>query len=78
MSVLDQPWLHDLVTVLSAPTVMLSEPSGQIRDGSNGEGVLHADVRVLSRAISIADACSEILPSAKAIARESRKPKPRW
>src|ERR1700761_9235068 len=51
MSVLDQPWLHDLVTVLSAPTVMLSEPSGQIRNGSNGEGVLHADVRVLSRAV---------------------------
>ena len=51
MSALDQPWLHDLVTVLSAPTVVLSEPSGQIRDGSNAEGVLHADVRVLSRAV---------------------------
>jgi hypothetical protein len=51
MSALDQPWLHDLVTVLSAPTVSLSEPSGQIRDGSNAEGVLHADVRVLSRAV---------------------------
>jgi len=51
MSALDQPWLHDLVTVLSAPTVMLSEPSGQIRDGRNAEGVLHADVRVLSRAV---------------------------
>jgi hypothetical protein len=51
MSALDQPWLHDLVTVLSAPTVMLSEPSGQIRGGSNAEGVLHADVRVLSRAV---------------------------
>jgi N-terminal domain of (some) glycogen debranching enzymes/Amylo-alpha-1,6-glucosidase len=51
MSALDQPWLHDLVTVLSAPTVMLSEPSGQIRDGGNAEGVLHADVRVLSLAV---------------------------
>jgi len=51
MSALDQPWLHDLVTVLSAPTVALSEPSGQIRDGDNAEGVLHADVRVLSRAV---------------------------
>jgi len=50
MSALDQPWLHDLVTVLSAPTVMLCEPSGQIRNG-NAEGVLHADVRVLSRAV---------------------------
>ena len=51
MSALDQPWLHDLVTVLSAPTVVLSEPSGQIRDGSNAQGVLHADVRVLSQAV---------------------------
>jgi hypothetical protein len=51
MSALDQPWLDDLVTVLSAPTVMLSEPSGQVRDGRNAEGVLHADVRVLSRAV---------------------------
>jgi hypothetical protein len=51
MSALDQPWLHALVTVLSAPTVVLSEPSGQIRGGSSAEGVLHADVRVLSRAV---------------------------
>jgi glycogen debranching enzyme-like protein/mannosylglycerate hydrolase MGH1-like protein len=51
MSALDQPWLHDLVTVLSAPTVMLSEPSGQVRDGGSAEGVLHADVRVLSQAV---------------------------
>ena len=51
MSALDQPWLHDLVTVLSAPTVVLSEPSGQIRNGNNAEGVLHADVRVLSQAV---------------------------
>jgi hypothetical protein len=51
MSSLDQPWLHDLVTALSAPTVMLSEPSGQVRDGGSAEGVLHADVRVLSLAV---------------------------
>src|SRR5580693_2146341 len=51
MSALDQPWLHDLVTVLSAPTVVLSEPSGQIRDGGGADGVLHADLRVLSRAV---------------------------
>jgi hypothetical protein len=50
MSALDQPWLHDLVTVLSAPTVVLSEPSGQVRaDGA--QGALHADVRVLSQAV---------------------------
>jgi hypothetical protein len=50
MSASDQPWLHDLVTVLSAPTVMLSEPSGQIRAGGV-QGVLHGDVRVLSQAV---------------------------
>jgi hypothetical protein len=51
MSALDQPWLHDLVTAASAPTVVLSEPSGQIRSGGNAEGVLHADVRVLSQGV---------------------------
>jgi glycogen debranching enzyme len=50
MSALDQPWLHELVTVLSAPTVALSEHGGQIRP-EGGQGVLHADVRVLSQAI---------------------------
>jgi glycogen debranching enzyme len=50
MSALDQPWLHDLVTVLSAPTVILSESSGQIR-ALGAQGVLHADVRVLSAAV---------------------------
>jgi glycogen debranching enzyme-like protein/amylo-alpha-1,6-glucosidase len=50
MSATFQPWLHDLVTVLSAPTVVLSEPSGQIRAGG-AQGVLHADVRVLSQAV---------------------------
>lgn len=51
MSALHQPpWLHELVTVLSAPTVALSEHGGQIRpDGA--QGVLHADLRVLSRAV---------------------------
>lgn len=29
----EQPWLHDLVTVLSAPTVALSDSAGQIRAG---------------------------------------------
>jgi glycogen debranching enzyme len=50
MSALDQPWLHELVTALSAPTVVLSEPSGQIR-AQGAQGVLHADVRVLSVAV---------------------------
>lgn len=45
-----QPWLHDLVTVLSAPTAVLSEAGGQIRAGGT-QGVLHADTRVLSAAL---------------------------
>ena len=50
VSALDQPWLHDLVTVLSAPTVVLSEASGQIR-AEGAQGALHADIRVLSQAV---------------------------
>jgi len=50
MAAVDQPWLHELVTVLSAPTVALSDPSGQIRPGG-AQGVMHADVRVLSEAV---------------------------
>jgi glycogen debranching enzyme len=50
MSALDQPWLHELVTALSAPTVVLSESSGQLR-AQGAQGVLHADVRVLSAAV---------------------------
>ena len=44
-----QPWLQDLVTVLRAPTVVLSASDGQITAGS-GHGVLHADFRVLAHA----------------------------
>ncbi|MGH3397695.1 MAG: glycogen debranching N-terminal domain-containing protein, partial [Streptosporangiaceae bacterium] len=54
-----QPSLHELVTALCAPTVALSEASGQIRPGvgsrggsrSGAQGVLHADCRVLSAAM---------------------------
>ncbi len=45
-----QPWLHDLVTTLSAPTTALSEASGQIR-AHGAQGVLHCDIRVLSTAL---------------------------
>ncbi|HXT91349.1 MAG TPA: glycogen debranching N-terminal domain-containing protein [Trebonia sp.] len=50
MAAFDQPWLHELVTVLSAPTVALSDSAGQIRP-AGAHGVLHADVRVLSAAV---------------------------
>lgn len=45
-----QPWLHNLTTVLCAPTVVLSEQSGQLRR-SGAQGVLHANSRVLSQAV---------------------------
>jgi len=44
-----QPYVHDLVICLAAPTVLLSDADGQIR-ARGGQGMLHADVRVLSRA----------------------------
>ncbi|HEY7144261.1 MAG TPA: glycogen debranching N-terminal domain-containing protein [Streptosporangiaceae bacterium] len=50
MSASAQPWLHELVTVLGAPTVALSEHSGQIRP-RGAQGVLHADARVLSAVV---------------------------
>jgi N-terminal domain of (some) glycogen debranching enzymes len=46
-----QPFLHDLITVLSAPTQMLSQRSGEIAardDRQTVQGLIHADVRVLS------------------------------
>ena len=56
MSASGQPWLHDLVTALRAPTTVLSERSGQIRP-AGAQGILHADARVLSAAeLAIGDA----------------------
>ena len=45
-----QPWLHNLITVLSAPTLALSDRDGQMRR-SGAQGVLHASSRVLSQAV---------------------------
>ncbi|MFL6065961.1 MAG: glycogen debranching N-terminal domain-containing protein, partial [Friedmanniella sp.] len=53
-----QPFLHDLVTVLAAPTQVLSSRSGDVRPGAaeaSAEGVLHADVRVLSSVLVTVD-----------------------
>ncbi|HET9648882.1 MAG TPA: glycogen debranching N-terminal domain-containing protein [Microlunatus sp.] len=53
-----QPFLHDLVCDLAAPTQAWSASSGDIgRDGSpvGAQGVLHADVRVLSVAELLGD-----------------------
>ncbi len=51
-----QPALHALDLCVLAPTAVLSDHSGQI-DGP-GHGVLHADVRVLSRAVLSLDGTS--------------------
>ncbi|QSB15453.1 amylo-alpha-1,6-glucosidase [Natronosporangium hydrolyticum] len=42
-----QPYLHERVTCLRAPTVVLSRPDGQLADGA--DGVFQHDRRVLSR-----------------------------
>jgi glycogen debranching enzyme len=44
-----QPWLHELVTAVQAPTVLLCERDGELRP-RGAQGIWHADVRVLSRA----------------------------
>ncbi|HEX5540274.1 MAG TPA: glycogen debranching N-terminal domain-containing protein [Micromonospora sp.] len=44
-----QPLLHDLVSVVLAPTSALSDTAGQIRP-AGVQGVFHADARVLSQA----------------------------
>ncbi|CAA9315080.1 MAG: Glycogen debranching enzyme (Alpha-1,6-glucosidase) [uncultured Friedmanniella sp.] len=49
-----QPFLHDLVTVLAAPTQVLSARTGDVvadTERAGAQGVLHADVRVLSRVV---------------------------
>jgi glycogen debranching enzyme len=50
MSDAGQPWLHNLITVLSAPTMVLSEQGGQVRH-NGAQGVIHAHSRVLSQAV---------------------------
>ncbi|TRW47132.1 glycogen debranching N-terminal domain-containing protein [Georgenia yuyongxinii] len=45
-----QPFLQDLLVCLHAPTQAWSAPDGQVR-GSGMQGLVHADVRVLSRAV---------------------------
>jgi glycogen debranching enzyme len=49
-----QPALHELVLCVRAPTAVVGDHSGQLL-GLPGHGVLHADVRVLSRAELVFD-----------------------
>lgn len=55
-----QPALHDLDLCVRAPTVVASDHMGQLL-GSDGHGVLYADVRVLSRAELVLDG-SDLTP----------------
>jgi len=51
MSPSHQPFLHDLITVVAAPTQVLSQRTGVIAssvDRPTVQGMIHADVRVLS------------------------------
>lgn len=46
-----QPLLHDLAVTLAAPTVVLSEPDGNLDAAAPGggvQGLFHADVRAVS------------------------------
>jgi glycogen debranching enzyme len=49
-----QPALHDLDLCVRAPTVVAGDHTGQLTGGA-GHGVLHADIRVLSRAELVLD-----------------------
>jgi glycogen debranching enzyme len=49
-SPIPQPFLHDLVTCVSAPTVVLSGQDGQVRSGSV-QGAFRHDRRIVSRLI---------------------------
>jgi len=49
-----QPWLHDLVLVVSAPTQVWSASDGQVR-GAGLQGVLHTDRRLLHELVLTVD-----------------------
>jgi len=49
-----QPWVHDLVLVLSAPTQAWSAQDGQVRD-SGVQGFLHADRRFVRECVVTVD-----------------------
>ncbi|MET0450172.1 MAG: glycogen debranching N-terminal domain-containing protein [Aeromicrobium sp.] len=50
----DQPFLHDLVPTLMAPTQVWSDRAGQVR-GDGAQGVFHGDLRALSRVVVTVD-----------------------
>ena len=61
-----QPWLHDLVVALAAPTQAWSGPDGQVRpDGA--QGLFHGDVRVLSGAVLTLDGVEPVPVAVRAL-----------
>ena len=50
----NQPYLHELVTVVAAPALVLSDPDGQLT-GAGAGGIYLADRRVLSRLVVTVD-----------------------
>lgn len=49
-----QPFLHDLIPTVMAPTQVWSGPDGQVR-GRGAQGVFHGDLRALSRFLVTVD-----------------------
>jgi glycogen debranching enzyme len=71
-----QPLLHDLLTMVAAPTQVLSTPSGRIGgDGAaiGAQGILHADLRIVSALDLTVDG-----DSLEHIATLSAEPGPEW
>jgi glycogen debranching enzyme len=61
---MQQPFLHDLLVAVAAPSQVWSADDGQIRQ-SGAQGVYHADVRVLSRVeLRVGGAEPEVLAAA--------------
>ncbi|HEY6749584.1 MAG TPA: glycogen debranching N-terminal domain-containing protein [Mycobacteriales bacterium] len=54
-----QPYLHELVTVVAAPALVLSDPDGQVT-GTGASGVYLADHRVLSRLVVTVDGAGPV------------------
>lgn len=51
---MSQPFLHELVTCVAAPTCVLSAPDGQIRP-AGAQGMFHRDIRHLSSLVVAVD-----------------------
>jgi N-terminal domain of (some) glycogen debranching enzymes/Amylo-alpha-1,6-glucosidase len=62
------PFLHELVSLVAAPTQVWSDRSGDIHGARTAQGVLHADVRVLSRLTLTVDGTAPELLSADLVA----------